>query len=194
MSQISKIFGFLRFSDFQTIRIINFRIFRRWNCHLVQQGGVGIPTSLYYAMLYYIVLYHHMLCYILRRWQCHPHLFRESHYAIGYSMFQRWRWHFHLFQGGGFGMPVMLRWHTILHNVCITVHITIECYTKLYYTILYYTIYYTILHYTILYTILYWYHTILYYTSMRDLENSVNLRNLRIWEIWAVWDLLDLKI
>ena len=27
-----------------------------WNCHLVEQGGVGIPTSQYYAILYYTIL------------------------------------------------------------------------------------------------------------------------------------------
>ena len=34
-----------------------------WNCHLVQQGGVGIPTSLYYA--FRIILYYTIICYVI---------------------------------------------------------------------------------------------------------------------------------
>ena len=76
-----------------------------WNCHLVEQGGVGIPTSQYYAILYYHIQYS-----LLRRCRCYPHLFQEG--GLGISHLTR-LYDTRCSKGGG-GIPIISRrciWH-----------------------------------------------------------------------------------
>ena len=76
-----------------------------WNCHLVEQGGVGIPTSQYYAILYYHIQYS-----LLRRCRCYPHLFQEG----GLGIFHLTRLYDTRCSKGGGGIPIISRrciWH-----------------------------------------------------------------------------------